>query len=109
MTQLNLPEPIAAYFEADKRGGDTIAHCFTKQAVVVDEGQTHNGLAAIQAWKASASAQYEYTVEPLQLEQKDGRHIVTGRVSGNFPGSPVELDYVFELMRGKISYLEIAP
>lgn len=69
---------------------------------------THTGLAAIEAWKAAASARFDYTVEPLHLEQKNGRHIVTSRVSGSFPGSPVELHFVFELMRGKITYLEIA-
>jgi len=109
MTHLSLPEPIAAYFDADRRGAAAVAGCFTKQAVVRDEGQTYTGLAAIEAWKTSASATYTYTVEPLRLERKDGRHVVTGRVSGNFPGSPVELRYVFELEHRKISFLEIKP
>jgi hypothetical protein len=43
MTDLNLPEPIAAYFDADKRDGEAVARCFTKQAVVKDEGQTYSG------------------------------------------------------------------
>lgn len=109
MTHLNLPEPIAAYFDADRRGDPAVAGCFTNQAVVHDEGQTYTGLAAIAAWKTSASSKYTYTVEPLRLERKDGRHVVTGRVSGDFPGSPVELRYVFQLERRKISYLEIKP
>ena len=52
MTTLNLPEPIAAYFDADKRGdADAVARCFTKEAVVKDEGHKHAGPAAIQKWK----------------------------------------------------------
>ena len=48
MTTLNLPEPIAAYFDADKRGdADAVARCFTKDAVVEDEGHRHSGRAAI--------------------------------------------------------------
>ena len=47
---LNLPKPIAAYFNADKRNGEAIAHCFTTRAIVKDEGQTHRGPAAIKAW-----------------------------------------------------------
>jgi hypothetical protein len=39
--RLNLPEPIAAYFDADKRDSEAIARCFTKDAVVKDEGQIH--------------------------------------------------------------------
>ena len=109
MTALNLPEPIAAYFNADKRDGDAVARCFTKQAVVEDEGRTYSGLAAIKAWKVAASAKYSYTSEPLVMERKDGRYIVTSRLTGNFPGSPANLRYAFRLERGKIARLEINP
>jgi hypothetical protein len=109
MGELNLPEPIAAYFQADQRGGDAVARCFTKDAVVKDERETHSGLAAIRAWKTAASARYSYTSEPFAVEQKDGRYIVTSRVTGSFPGSPVDLRYTFGLERGKIAFLEIAP
>jgi hypothetical protein len=109
MTELNLPEPIAAYFEADKRDGEAVARCFTKQAIVKDEGQTHSGTAAITAWKAAASAKYSYTSEPFAVEQREGRYVVTSRLTGNFPGSPVDLRYTFGLERGKIAFLEIAP
>jgi hypothetical protein len=109
MSALNLPEPIAAYFQADRHGGDAVARCFTKNAVVKDEGHTHSGLAAITAWKTAASARYSYTSEPTAVEQKDGRYIVTSRLTGSFPGSPVDLRYTFGLERGKIAFLEIAP
>ncbi len=32
MTNLKLPEPIAAYFAADKLDGDAVARCFTSRA-----------------------------------------------------------------------------
>lgn len=99
MTELSLPEPIAAYFEADKRDGHAVASCFTKEAVVMDEGQTYAGTAAIEAWKISTSAQFSYTTEPVMLEKKDSICVVTGRVTGNFPGSPVVLRYNFALER----------
>jgi len=41
VTELNLPEPVAAYFDADKRGCDAVARCFTNRAVVTDEGRTY--------------------------------------------------------------------
>ena len=109
MKALNLPEPIAAYFEADRRNGAAVAGCFTNGGVVIDEGQTHVGLAAIEDWKTAASAQTSYVVEPLRLEQQDHACIVTGRVTGNFPGSPVDLRYSFALEHGKIASLEITP
>lgn len=109
MTDLNLPEPIAAYFHADQRDGEAVARCFTKQAIVKDEGQTHCGPEAIKAWKTAASSKYRYTSTPCAVEQKDGWCIVTSRLAGNFPGSPIDLRYLFRLERGKIAHLEIAP
>ena len=64
---------------------------------------------AIKAWKTAASAKYTYTSEPFALEQKDGEYIVTSRVTGDFPGSPVDLRFIFRLERGKIASLEITP
>jgi hypothetical protein len=74
-----------------------------------DEGQTHCGPEAIKAWKAAASAKYAYTSAPLAVEQRDGWYVVTSRLTGNFPGSPVDLQYLFRLERGKIAQLEITP
>jgi hypothetical protein len=107
MNTLILPDPIAAYFAADQHSADTIARCFTTHAVVKDEGHTYTGLDAIKAWKAAASAAYTYTSAPFALEQKEGSSIVTSRVTGNFPGSPVDLHYRFGLERGLIASLEI--
>lgn len=109
MKALNLPEPIAAYFEADRRDGPAVARCFTNDGVVIDAGQTHVGIAAIEEWKTAASVQTSYAVEPVRLENKDHTCIVTGRVTGNFPGSPVDLRYTFALDRGKIASMEIKP
>jgi hypothetical protein len=108
MTDLNLPEPIAAYFDADRRDGESVARCFTTQGAVKDEGQTYCGLEAIKAWKTAASAKYEYVSKPFALQQKDGLYIVTSRVTGNFPGNTVDLRYVFRLEGEKIAHLEIA-
>ena len=107
MTDPKLPEPIVAYFKADQRDGEAVAHCFTKQAVVKDEGQSHYGPEAIKAWKTAASAKYEYTSAPFAVEQTDSGYMVTSRLTGNFPGSPVDLRYRFRLERGKIAQLEI--
>jgi hypothetical protein len=109
MRELNLPEPIAAYFQADAQHGRAVAGCFTSDGVVLDEGRTHVGHEAIQAWKADASSRYTYTTQPRKLERDGRHHIVTGHVSGDFPGSPVDLRYRFTLERGKIATLEITP
>lgn len=104
---LNLPTPIAAYFAADKGDSETLLQCFIENAVVKDEGHTYKGRATIKKWKTDASTKYEYTSEPFACEQKDGKTIVTSRLTGNFPGSPVNLRYFFDLEGDKIASLEI--
>ncbi len=107
--KLNLPEPIAAYFSADTGDSEAVAQCFTDNAVVKDEGHTYHGRAAVRQWKAEASAKYQYTSEPFACEQKDGIFVVTSKLTGNFPGSPVNLRFFFGLEGDKIASLEIIP
>ena len=55
------------------------------------------------------TTKYSYTSEPTGLEERDGGYLVTSRLTGNFPGSPVDLRFAFRLERDKIAFLEIAP
>ena len=48
-------------------------------------------------------------IEPLASARKGAKTIVTNRLTGNFPGSPVDLQFVFELDGNKIVSLEIHP
>ena len=107
--RLDLPEPIAAYFAADKLDSEAVTRCFTTDAVIKDESRTYSGLAAITQWKAETSAKYTYTSRPFAMEQKGNMTVVTSRLVGNFPGSPIDLRFFFRLERGKIAFLEIIP
>ncbi len=106
---LEMPKPVAAYFAADRENAAAVAGCFTGGAVVKDEGHTYRGREAIKQWKTDASAKYQYTSELLACEQKDGKVVVTSRLTGNFPGSPVDLRFFFGLEGDKIASLEIIP
>lgn len=105
---LDLPIPIVAYF-ADEQGAEAVARCFTENAVVKDEGHTYTGRAAIKKWKADASAKYQYTSETLACDQQDGTIVVTCRLTGNFPNSPVNLRFFFRIDGDKIASLEVIP
>lgn len=106
---ISLPQPIEDYFNADADGVDTVGQCFTENAVVRDEGRTYIGAAAIRHWKAGVSEKYVYTSTPFACTDADGSYLVMSHVNGNFPGSPVDLRYVFRLEGDKINYLEITP
>lgn len=104
---IDLPPPIAAYFAADTSDTDAVAQCFSEGAVVIDERREHRGRPAITRWKAEATAKYHYTSEPLAVDVSGPEVTVTARVSGDFPGSPVELQYCFTLEAASITRLEI--
>lgn len=105
---LLLPHAIATYFVISN-GGDiaSVEHCFTADAIVKDEGKTHQGHAAIAAWQRAARTAFDYSVEPLDILAEGDRVTVTSKVVGNFPGSPVTLRHAFGLSGGKINALEI--
>jgi hypothetical protein len=104
----DLPTPIATYIGAANRDEtEALAQCFAESAIVRDEGKTIEGLAAIKKWMVETKQKNQHTIQPLGTVQKDGRTVVTNRLTGNFPGSPIELEFVFTLDRDKIAALEI--
>lgn len=103
-TPVKLPAPIAAYFAADE---SRVASCFVENAVVVDERREHHGRQAIGRWKTETVAKYRYTTEPLAVDFSGADVTVIARVTGEFPGSPIELRYRFTLGGDKIARLEI--
>jgi len=104
----NLPKPITVYIEAENSGDISLFdQCFIDDAIVRDENETHTGLDAIKKWKAETKKKYQHTVDLLKIEKKEGKILVTNELIGNFPGSPIELDFVFTLQGDKIVSLEI--
>ena len=107
---IELPATVAAYFAADKgRNAEAVSRCFTSDAVVKDEGNTHVGRDAIRRGMALSSAKYTYVAEPFSVAAEGGRTVVAAHLSGNFPGSPLDLRYAFVLEGGEIAELEIVP
>ena len=104
---IDLPSPIAAYFAADTSDANAVARCFSESAVVIDERREHRGRPAITRWKAEATANNHYTSEPLTVDASGPDVTVTARVTGDFPGNPVELLYRFTLEGASIARLEI--
>ena len=103
-----LPKPIADYIGAANAGDtESLGLCFRDDAVVRDEGKSIEGLAAIKQWLAETKRKYQHVIEPLASVESDGRTVVTNRLVGNFPGSPIELEFIFLLEGGKIASLEI--
>lgn len=106
---LLLPKPIEIYLVSEN-AHDVVAldECMAADAVVFDERRTMRGLAAIKSWRTETGKQYAHQTEPLSSEGcGDGKTKVRCRVTGNFPGSPIELDYIFQIADGRITSIEI--
>ena len=105
---VKLPKAIEAYFDADRTGNpETIADAFTENGIVKDKGETHRGHDAIRTWMAGESQQYDYTVEPFLISSEHGKTVVTAHTVGSFPGSPIDLRFLFVLADDKVAELEI--
>lgn len=103
-----LPESIITYYDISNGADDTrLSYCFTKDAVVLDEGRTHQGHKAIQSWLHATRKKFKYTVEPISATQEAQTVTVTTAVTGTFPGSPIQLKHLFQLSGDKIQSLEI--
>lgn len=105
-----LPAAIGTYFAGvNARDFDTALSAFTKTALVHDEKEDHAGQGEIRAWIEATTAKYNQTSEILSSTPEGAGHLVSARVTGTFPGSPVTLRYRFTLDGEKIARLDIAP
>jgi hypothetical protein len=105
---MKTPEIITRYLDAANRFDVTgAANCFHVDAHVHDENHDYAGLDAVRDWIADTSRKYRPRLEVLTAKAQDDTWLLTVRVSGNFPGSPVELDYAITLRDAKISSLKI--
>lgn len=107
-TTINLPEAIDRYFEASNRfDATTAAACFTPDAVVHDEGHVHKGTDAILGWISESSEKYQPHATVIKAGEEGSMMSVLARVAGNFPGSPVELTFNFQMRDNKIADLGV--
>jgi hypothetical protein len=103
-----LPKPIELFMSSENTHDlEALADCFAADATVRDEGQTPKGLKAIRTWRLETGKKYRHAVEPVALTARDGKTVVSTKLTGDFPGSPITLDFVFTLEGGKIAALEI--
>jgi SnoaL-like domain len=107
---IKLPQAVEGYFATtNKRDLDGMLALFDATAVVKDEGEELRGASAIRQWIRTTTDKYRHTLEVLDAGAAGGVTAVKARVSGNFPGSPVDLLHEFTLAGEKISRLEIHP
>ena len=105
---IDVPEQVAAYLAAEEaKDPDALSRCFTEDGTIHDEGRNYRGRDSIRQWKQEVDAKYRYVLQTVNAQTHGDKVTVRARVTGEFPGSPVELDHIFKLSNDKIASLEI--
>jgi uncharacterized protein (TIGR02246 family) len=105
----DTPPVIDRFLQAEQDGDfDAFAACFLPEGVVLDEGRTHIGRAAIAAWRQAAADGPAFTAE-VTAKQRLGRdaYRVVQHVEGDFPGAIADLDFNFAIKDTHIAALMI--
>ncbi len=107
MEQIILKKPIEAYFRgANTHDRSLLKECFAEDAVVQDEGQEYHGITAILEWVEDTHKKYNHTMKVIAANEVAGQTEVTAEVTGNFEGSPANLDFNFMVVDEKITVLQ---
>jgi uncharacterized protein (TIGR02246 family) len=103
-----LPDVISAYVDAsNSRDAERFGTLFTKDAIVYDEAQQHRGVTAIKKWLAATAKKYAFTLTPIRPFRKESEVVLTVKMTGDLPGSPISTRFRFVLNQGKIAKLDI--
>ncbi|MBJ7291081.1 nuclear transport factor 2 family protein [Williamsia sp.] len=95
MTTTVSSDIIRRYFElAPAADTDAYFAQFATDAVVVDEGKTRRGIDEIRAWRTEVPP-VRYGVRSIAAVGSG--HDAVAEISGDFPGSPVDLRFRFEI------------
>ncbi len=108
LNRADFPGIIRNYIAAANDGRiDDAAACFAEDAAVHDENRDHQGRDAVRRWIAETTEASQPKNEVLSTTVDGEVHTVISEISGNFAGSPVELEFHFVITNGKISSLNI--
>jgi hypothetical protein len=100
---------IAAFVKAQNdRDTNAVVACFDDQAVVRDEGREMHGLAEIREWSEGVFNKFRFTLDPHGMVERGEEKILSATLTGDFPGSPVSLDFNFTIQNNRIARLTIA-
>lgn len=106
--QINLPKVILQLINSqNEQNSFKFTENFADKAIVYDEGKEYHGKAEIKHWNEETNQKYKTKLEPIDFLAGEKENILTTMVSGNFPGSPIQLKYYFMINDEKITQLNI--
>jgi ketosteroid isomerase-like protein len=105
---MKIPSIIGAFVKASNdHDSNAVVALFSDHAVVHDEGKEMRGLTAIKEWSDQTSQKYQFRIEPTAIVEGGQEIILTATLTGDFPGSPISLDFEFTVKNSQIVTLII--
>lgn len=102
-----MSDPITRYFElATAADSDAYFAQFAPDAVVEDEGRSCHGIDEIRGRRREVPL---VTYRVRSVEPRGAAQHAETEISGDFPGSPVTLDFDFTVDGDRITALTIRP
>lgn len=105
---MNLPKVISDLITA-QNNFDSVAYanCFAETGVMFDEGKIHTGRVEIEQMIDESNKKYKSVMKPLNYTENGLSGVLSAECSGTFPGSPIVLQFHFEIVDGQIQYLKV--
>jgi len=107
---MNMELPIALndlLTGQNTRDTAALQRAFHPEAVVDDEREKYKGVAAISRWMHETTARYNMQVEALGYSGNAINGILQVRTTGDFPGSPLDMNYRISWSEDRIRTLRI--
>lgn len=105
---MNLPKVVTDLIEAqNKFDSVAYANCFAETGVMFDEGKSHTGRIEIEQMISESNRKYRSVMKPLNYTENGTSGVLSAECSGTFPGSPVTLQFHFDIIDGAIRYLKV--
>jgi len=105
---MNLPAIVTDLIKA-QNDFDSVAYanCFSETGIMFDEGKTHEGRAEIRQFIEEANKKYRSVMRPVDYTENGSSAVLSAEVSGTFDGSPLILQFHFDIADGQIRYLKV--
>lgn len=103
-----LPKPISDFVQANARlDVEGMLKPFAADAVIVDNGSHHQGLAEVRSLLEQAVVVAKAIFTPETVRHENDQLVLQGPAHGDFKGSPIRFTYRFTLEHDLIKALEI--
>ncbi|HKR32123.1 MAG TPA: hypothetical protein VJT08_16700 [Terriglobales bacterium] len=105
---LGVPAAVAEYLAAEEaKDADALASCFTEDALSTMRGRITTVVVRFANGSKRRTRNTDTSFRRSNVQTLGVLVTVRARLTGDFPGSPVEVDHIFRLSSDKIASLEI--